>query len=203
MPTIVLDEETHEYFVDGDPTPGPSKILKRFNISNFDSPWYTAEGRDLGIAYHLGCAILNRGRDLEWDTVDSRIKDQLLAYRDLKADMGFDVVLTEKVLYSRRWKFCGKPDLVLRSSDRYLLPDIKRGVAQAQTALQTAAYLILVAEHFNIPEPSIDRYALHNTGNGGPSFKPYESKDDIPVFKGLVNAYHWLTNNGLNKNGGK
>lgn len=215
MPILTLDAD-HKYFLDGKSIPGTNEIIGTF----YDvRPWWATErDRRLGEVLHKCIAYLLEG-DLDWKTVHPLLLPDVEAVAEWQAKNGYKAILIEKKLWSKRW-FAGTIDSFgYFPSGRFVLPDWKRGAAGPGTALQTASYVELVCEYLaehGTPEEcaaldavkrdlypnGVERYALHNIGSGKPAMKPYKDRNDIPIFLGLVSAYHYGKNNSLKFYGG-
>lgn len=137
MPVITLDPD-HRYTVDGRPAPGVNQILTGLGL--IDARWFTPEGRDRGKAVHA-CVHYYLENDLEWDTVDERIKGRVEAAIAFIDDTKFQPVLVEAPVACLTPLFAGTPDLVgiaFETDDTVV--DWKSGALLDIHGLTTAGY---------------------------------------------------------------
>lgn len=176
-PEILLDEATHIYTVDGVPCESTvtGEIQKsglwsppRFS-SEEDKKWYQARGK----AVHKASALIDRG-ELNWDTVDERIKGYLQAYMKFKGESGWVFEHREEPLYHTLYKYCGTPDAW------YPLTDLKCN--DNYNPLQLGGYAeLILANGFRRP-----RTAFHLNLYEDGRYSLNEVKEDL---RGLSNVF--------------
>lgn len=180
-------------------TPGFTQIATALSMLKKNAFW-TEAGRDRGTRIHDACSDINNGVS-DWTRIDPDIFDAVCSYDSWVFDWGFQALLSEKPLYSSIYGYAGKPDmfglLSPEKTNRYAVIDLKSGAASKVTALQLAAYKQLISEATGIPLHLIHRYALQDLGSGRPKMVPFTDDSDLPVWLGLVAAFHWGVNRGL------
>lgn len=194
-----FDERNHAYFHDGEQVPGFTEIATATGFIKENAFW-TDEGRDKGKRLAKSCSQVSL-KTFDWAYVDQDIADEILAYEKWLEETGFVCLLSEAPLYSRLHRYAGTLDLFGKFPDgSHAVIDLKRGAAGKATALQTAAYVQLVCESFpklGLYPFQITRYALRGFSTGRPKMEPYTDRNDLPVWLGLVRAFHWGCNAGI------
>lgn len=178
-----FDEEAHAYTVDGQPVPGVTSILRSCGIG-VNSFW-TVEGREFGKAVHKAIHYHAEG-DLDFDSLDERVKPRMEAYMKFCADMQFEPDLIEQPLYRRGPLYCGQIDQA--QLDRAVI-DFKNGPHAQEHALQLAAYAHLLLNPYRY-----DRWAVHLMDTGKYSLRVFpktELQADYSVFQSALNIYSW------------
>lgn len=196
-PHDVLIDEDHRYWGISHPgrIGGVNEILRAQGHIK-DNPFWTVAGRDRGIRIHQACADVDHDV-FEWSQVDLDVIEPALSYQEWAGRNKYKAVLVEKPLRSIHG-YAGTLDTfgLIQVLDRYAVIDRKSGAASIVTALTTAGYKQLVHEALGIPLHLIDRYALQYVGSGRPRMVPYDDRNDLPVFLGLVAAFNWGINKG-------
>ena len=145
MNKLTLDPEHHIYTFDKRTVPGVTSILQdNFGVKPYWSEWHAQKGRMV----HQAIALLVKG-DLDWKTVDDRIKGRIEAFERFIRETGYKVLESEVSLFSARHQFAGTLDLVLSDNgilDKDILVDIKPPSAEPIVDLQLAAYSLLLDE---------------------------------------------------------
>ena len=119
MPDVKLIQESHQYIIDGKPCQSSvTRELEKAGLSKYwnKDPWYMERGSAIHTATHL--IDLDQ---LDWDTVDERIKGFLEGYLKFKRESGIIFEHREVSLYDPIYQFCGTPDAF------YPLTDVKTG----------------------------------------------------------------------------
>ncbi|HEY9874608.1 MAG TPA: PD-(D/E)XK nuclease family protein [Candidatus Obscuribacterales bacterium] len=194
-PELIFKPGIHQYYQGGREIPGVTKILNHFGIVDlsFVHEDILRTCRDRGTNVHLLYALYDQGDLGEYDPAWN---PWLNAWKKFLNDFKPEIIAVEIPLSSRLWNLAGTIDRIIRTKEGGVI-DIKTGVPQKATALQTAAYKILVEENF--PNIKIKfRWTLKVEPD---NYRIIEHKDrtDEHVFKGLVQAYNWKLNKGLIK----
>lgn len=143
-----LDTEAHIYRRGNRIIPGVTETLQiNFGKRIYWNEWYANRGK----AVHLAIYYLVRD-ELNWDTVDERIKPRVEAFQKFLRETGFSVLSSEIQLFSKRYNFAGTIDLILgKHGDpkELILCDIKSSI-EPIVELQLGAYSILYAENLKL-----------------------------------------------------
>ncbi len=146
---IDFDEATHTYTRDGEKVPGVTEILGDLSVIKRMDPGWLAAARERGQMVHKAIEFYNLN-DLDESSVDPSIKGYLSAWQRFVSDYQFKPLLVEKVVYSERWGYAGKFDLIgswkLNRHRRLCLPDVKSGLKDPSHGPQTAAYVQAAVE---------------------------------------------------------
>lgn len=198
MPELIFQEEGHIYRLDGEILPSVTTVLKEAGLYNFTFGGGVYH-RDLGQYVHAAAEYLDSG-DLDEETLDDTIKPYMEAYKKFKAEAGFRIRLNEQRLYHKTYLYAGAIDREGDICGAPALLDIKTGGEQAVTAVQLAAYRLLLDNN----EHKCSRaYALHLRDNGTYTLK--EAKDYMKnrgIFLAALSLYKWKMQNNLLVNGG-
>ena len=153
--SVVLDEESHTYFVDGVIYSGVTDTINRLNLDgyanseNLDYSSAIERAGKRGGAVHKATELIDAGR-LDRETTDVRV----LAYSD-----GYEEMLTkhkvrwdytECKVYSRRYRKAGKFDRLGLFDDVMSIVDVKTCPKKKCHAIQGAAYVELAEEYYKI-----------------------------------------------------
>ena len=197
MKKIKFVEKSHKYFVDDIDTVCVSRILAAGGFSDFSKVRQNIleASQFKGTAIHKTTELFDKNTLEESKLAQGNIS-YLAGWKKFlkKYDLSFQPDEIEIPLYSEFWGFCGTPDR-FRIKDRDIF-DIKTGGMYPATALQMAAYQILVEENYGIKIKR--RIGIQLTPNG---YNPieYKSPKDRSVFLGAVGSYYWKSKNGLIK----
>ncbi len=184
---LTLDEEKHEYFLDG------AKVL--YSVTGVieeaglvDSEYFTEESRQRGAAVHLATQYLDEGR-LNWLSVDSRIRPYVEGYQAFKEETGFVPTSIEQKIHDEIWGYAGKYDKTgeVPTPLQLWLVEIKTGQYADWWGLQLAAYEAkLSRRHLRVAVQLMPngRYKLHRFNDHG----------DIKVFRSFITANNWKRN---------
>jgi len=196
-----FDPTTHQYFIDGQPVLSVTQVLQLEGCYK-NSEWFTEEGRILGSRIHKVCERYDRG-GLDESTVDPEMEGYLASWKKYRKETGFLPFLIEESIFSIHRRLAGTPDRagVDRSGEIWII-DLKRGAKQEASALQTAAYNILIFDSDHAQKVAekgrIRRAAVHLDEEGGyPKVYEHTERTDIPVFSSFLMGVQWKKSKGL------
>ena len=98
-------------------------------------------------------------------------------------------------MVSEVYRFAGTLDKLALLKDVPIVLDLKTGVIQPWTAIQVAAYHILVNE------PQRKRYAVQLNNDGSYRLQEFKDRSDRGVFLAALSTYTWKQKNGGKNNG--
>lgn len=137
MPELILDGG-HRYWRDARRVPGVTEVLD--GIGLIDTRWFTQFSRDRGSAVHQAVHF-HLEKDLDWRTVDERIKGYVEAAISFLDDSTFQTVAVEQRVYCPSpTPFAGTLDVVGVMSGKDVVADWKSGASSDVHGLQLAAY---------------------------------------------------------------
>jgi len=187
-PEILLNEELHEYKVDGQVRVSVTQVLKDLGFINFDNvPADRLEtARQRGKAVHACCHFLEEG-DLNWSTVAPNIWPYVEAYALMKEETGWIASQRERVLFCPLLNYAGQLDgfgSMAKLGIEEVLPDYKSGVPQRAARYQTAGYAVAIGKHY------VPRCSIHLKPTGKYKIHWYRDYDDINDWKSIVRTFH-------------
>jgi hypothetical protein len=189
---ISFDEERHEYRIDGYLVPSVTTIIRPLQ-SMGGSDAAREYKRQIGKALDTAITLWER-QDLDMDSVDLAVLPFFRAWIAFKQDTGFRVLLNQPIVYSRKLRFAGTPDLlgtrVFDSESPDELLDTKCVWAMdPATAIQTAGYSIAAAESLGIKVKK--RAGVQLLRDGTYKLYSYNEQNDEYVFRSLLNIHAW------------
>ena len=200
--SLVLEQETHIYRLDGVATPSVTQVLKAMGLTQWYPPNPTYRQR--GDAIHKASALMVQGRlALEADgtvslKTDARIRGYVESFRKWAARTGFKPSLIEQGVFSRTWRVAGSLDYFGPVDGKYTIVDLKSGEpGKPAAALQTAGYAVLLKECLGLQTQH--RIALRLDPDGGDP-EPFEytnMAEDVRHFLSAVSVYHLRAQYGL------
>lgn len=195
---LQFDAEAHAYTVDGEAYPSVTEILRDISAREyrFVDAAVMAEAAWLGQAVHK-LIELDIAGTLDVDSLDDRLLGYLAKWHAFRACSGFEPILSEEQIFSRRYRFAGTLDLFGVLNGHLALIDAKRCARVPRTTgPQTAGYEIALREFradlFKTTQP-VRRYALHLTPGTRPgwSLVPFTDPNDSRVFLSALTLNTW------------
>lgn len=205
--TDIICDENHHYWLDGvQEVPGVTQILQAQGISDFSFvPEKILEvNANFGTAAHRTCAYWDKG------TLDMKSLQENEKTRALIPYLGqwqkflkdYEVELypgwIEKVSYCQKWRFGFTPDRIGKIKGKVILIDIKTGVPNRATEIQTAAYKLGIEEETGdkINERWViylgpEKYKIDNLDKDRSAYNRHKS-----VFLSCLNVYNYKKNGG-------
>lgn len=199
---LTFNADTHIYLWDEQPVPSVTQVLGEW----IEAPYYYInvftgaiapieafeQGRDHGTAIHKGCALILKGRDLDWDFLDKGLIPQLEQFKKWVEDWKPTLHLIEEPLYSTKHGYAGTSDIIATIRDKVSVIDIKSG-AVGLVGPQVAAYEQLYRENRKY-RATIKRYILHLPKGRPYQFLPLTDKADWDFFRSRLFQYQYLIN---------
>lgn len=194
---IQFIEDTHTYLLDGAEVPGVTTILKPIG-GDFDRiPREVLEyKRSLGKAVHKAIELYEQ-QDLDLDTLDQEALPFFEAWLKFKQETGFRALLTEKIVWSAKYRYAGTLDVLGTRSDGANADELLDAkcvwAMSAATGPQTAGYALALKESHAIAVKK--RGGLQLLRDGTYRFHPYTHPMDEQVFKAClsINAFLRIT----------
>jgi hypothetical protein len=176
--------------------PRVTEVLREVGITDFsrvpDSIMIPAQ--EFGTAFHMARHLLDKGT-LDEKSLSEGLIPFLDGYKKFKKDFGFAAKVdeSERSLVSKKYGFCGTPDVWPIIQGKRTLIDTKTssGMYEA-TAIQTAAYQILLEED----GIKIDRrWGLQLKEDGTYAIEKYDKSSDRTVFLSALTVVNWKREN--------
>lgn len=204
---IHLERKRHEYTLNAVAVPGVTKILraamKFAGAKAADIAAATERGTDTHLAVHLDARGI-----LDPETISTTVSPYFDAWRRFVRESQFKPALSEYLVGSVRYGFCGELDLVGRlphTPPRAVdLIDVKTCAGMPITVgPQTAAYAQGLQETMraaNIAGAPLDirRHCLHLRRDRTYRLVAQNNANDWPVFSSALIMWRWCNEHGLN-----
>lgn len=144
MKQFTFDAETHTYKLDGVKLPSVTQIIKEVFG---EREWWSDYFAGRGTALHLAVHYLDQGV-LDDDSIDDAIRGRLEGYKLFKNETDYMVLRSEVPLFSKKYRYAGTLDLVLREKIRpiNILADIKSSF-DPTVFIQLGGYSLLAREY--------------------------------------------------------
>jgi hypothetical protein len=205
---VVFDEATHTYTADGWKVPSVTEILGDLSAIKRMDPAWLAAARDRGQLVHKVIELHNQ-EDLDESTVDPSVAGYLTAWKRFCSDYKFKVLLSERVVWSDRWGFAGKFDVLGTwvpnrhgaKHWRFCLPEVKSGAKDPSHGPQTAAYVQAAVEMEILDElrrkDLPQRCAVYLKPDGYYNVDRFSFPQDWPIFLAALTCYRFKEKHGL------
>ncbi len=195
MPTLLRDDDSHTYTLDGVVIPSVTQILAPFKSFDGIPEAILNHKREVGTAVHYACELDVLGT-LDEATVHEEVAGYLAGFRLWRAQGGFEIVETESYVHHPRLRYAGQLDLIgLRTAqrDRWLI-DIKTAATHSDLwRLQTAGYLACRAD-----AGALKRAVLQLMPTGKYRWHPYDRPEhaaDAHAWVAAASLHHWMKAN--------
>lgn len=173
---LTFDPVAHRYEWDGKATQSVTQVI----AAALGDPF---AGRDVeharqrGSAVHKACELDAVGC-LDESTVAPEIRAYVDAWREFRRSFRPKIIASEMPLYTGLYDYAGTPDFVFchtHRNDLWGVVDIKSGLLGMRARLQTAGYMHLVGEHFNLRPMACKRFALQLRPSGTFQFVEHDN----------------------------
>ena len=172
--------------------PHVTEILKAEGFVNYSSvnEDILSTAQHFGIAVHKMCELYDL-ETLDIKTLSGALFPYLEGWKKAKEDLKLQTIkqYVEMPIWSKRWKFRGRLDRIMRRGKKLVLVDIKATTQiMPATALQTAFYQIGFEEMTKekIKERWIIRLKLNDY-----ELKPCNDIYDSDVCIGIIQSFYW------------
>lgn len=204
MSQLILNEEKHEYTLDGIVIPGVTQILEAEGLSDFSAvPVVQLQAaQQFGTAVHKACELWDK-INLDMKTLDKALMPYLEAWDKFKKDFNVNLLLDwiERHEYSRLYNYGFTPDRVAKIGHRYTVIDIKSSATiKPADKIQIAGYQVGAEE---ILGERVDRWIIQLLDTGEYKRVICDKKTDRSIFISALNLYKWKQKNMGGKNGNK
>jgi hypothetical protein len=186
---IEFKPETHEYFIDGFRYPSVTEILQIANNFSAVNKELLVRSQHFGTAVHKACELWDE-KKLNEEILSPPIIPYLDAWKKFIEETGFTILASEYRIASM-YGYAGTLDRYGILDGKHVIIDIKTGIPQRTTALQTAAYAQAIGEGGG----QIDgRYSIQLKPLRY-SLQAYTNDRDFFSFKSFLDVYKWRENN--------
>ena len=201
---LTFDEAHHHYWLDGERLPGVTEVLSDLSMTKRLDPGWLAAARERGKLVHKAIELYNQD-DLAEDSVDKSIVGYLTAWKRFCHDYKFKPLMTERIVYSERWRFAGTLDVIgswqVNKHPRLVLADAKSGLEDPAHGPQTAAYvhaavemeILEAASRKDLPQ----RCAVRVQADGYYKLDRFSHPSDWSVFFAALECWKFKQKHGL------
>jgi hypothetical protein len=112
---------------------------------------------------------------------------------DIAGENKIQPLVIEEAIFSKKFRYAGKPDIICRVNGKVAVIDIKTGDYIATAHWQTAAYLKMYNEYADIPGiEATERYLLLMPEGGAACLRKVESnvEKDFADFLSMLRVYN-------------
>jgi len=182
-----------------------AKTAARAALAN---PWMS-EKEAAGVIYRTKEEAGTRGKDVHRlvdEFIDGRLKKvrreiagYIKAYQKFKKDIPHRVIVSEKIVYSKKYGYAGTLDRILKfASGELVLVDIKTGkYVYEEAGIQLSAYFNGLVEMYPTKKRPEKQMVLQLKPDG--TYSLVEKNVPLSVFLSLKNVWNWqqtLSGNG-------
>ena len=184
---ITFDPDTHQYFIDGLEALSVTTVFERIGLDDFSKvdPGVLKRATEFGHAVHRMIYLYNQGR-LEKSTLSPDLLPYLEGWERLLKEHDVVILDSEKIVYSRRWWYCGTLDIDCLFDGDHALIDLKSGQVRKTVPMQTASYQNAHNEMF--PSNKITRRYCVQLVEKGYRLIPHTDATDLKDFLVLLQA---------------
>lgn len=186
MSMFRFNPDDHTYWLGNRRLPSVTEVVSRVAPHRDVDDWYLHRGT----AVHTAIQLELKG-ELDWSTVDERIKGRVEASMAFLRDAKIELTLVEAPLFSRSYQFAGTVDAY--SVCRTII-DWKGSLAP-QVVPQLGGYALLLEEDTRAPSTAV-AVETHDDGTykcqwlTAADFRRAKS-----TFLGLLTTFNWLEDN--------
>jgi hypothetical protein len=186
---ITFEPEEHLYWYGMERIPSVSEILRPLTeryiaqIPEVQLNWK----RDLGLAVHKACELLDKGQ-LDESSLDDRIVPYLEAYKTFTVDHRPEWSAIETIVFEPEERYCGTLDRAGEMGGKGVIVDLKTSnKIQPSAAVQLWAYALAYEE---LLAPSL--YVLQLKKDGKYALKEFTDYDLYSAtWDALLSIYRW------------
>jgi len=163
-----------------------------------DRTWFSEEGATRGTYVHQACHYYDMG-ELDEESLDPILAPYVEGWKKFRADTGVTILKCEERIDNERLGVTGKPDRIMAwPGVGFDVIDIKSGSPSDWTAIQLAAYkLLLIEDTKNDDWPRVlKRFAVNLPGDGTYKVKEYKDRGDEGIFLAALAIHNWRKNHG-------
>lgn len=152
-------------------------ILKAVGL--IDLEWADQEAMDRGTAVHSATAILDRGEEIDPNSIDPRVAPYLPGWERFKAELRPEILAIEERVEHPIYKYTGTLDRLVKIADREGIIDIKTGPPASFHQVQLCGYALC----FTRP---LARWGVYLTAEGTYKLIEYKDRTDYEVFRAAL-----------------
>jgi len=163
-----------------------------------DRTWFSDEGATRGRYVHQACHYYDMG-ELDEDSLDPVLIPYVEGWKKFTADTQVTILRAEERIVNERLGITGTPDRVVEwPGVGYAVIDIKSGSLSDWTAIQLAAYKLLLTDAVKDDDwPRVlKRFAVNLPGDGTYKVKEYKDRADEGIFLAALSIHNWKKNHG-------
>lgn len=209
MINIGFDSFNHKYTINGQEALGVTSTINSIPPEMLYNSHFIRKGQIGTIVHTLAHELKTFGKVKSKKLLTNDTAPYFEGYQKFFKEAGFRVLLSEVMVGSLVWGYCGTvDDISLTPKDRVAVMDIKTsGIVSPTTALQTAGYALAADEMVSkgveplftalAGKKVFERYSIWLTGDGDYKLIQYRDKGDIRVFLSALTFRQWKIRNGM------
>jgi hypothetical protein len=182
---IIFNESNHTYEVNGRQYPSVTTVLKNVGLTpdlSMTDPKILERKRIIGTEVHK---VIELDLQDDLDGYDPILEPYIIAWKQFRADLAIKLIETELPIFSARYGYCGKLDLLADFSGGKGLFDFKTSsvIDTKGVPLQLAAYDWAYREWSgDIKSKPYKRYAVQLKDDGKYKLCPFIGENDLNLF---------------------
>lgn len=189
--TMVFDEVTHTYVLDGKFLPSVTQILSIADLYSRVDKNLMARASKFGNAVHRATELHDAGT-LDMATMNVALAPYLDGWKRFLTETGFTGLKSETVVYSANHGYAGRFDRLGVMTGKLTLLDIKTTTTVPKTTkLQLAAYANAYEE---MHDNKIEQRISVQLKPCAYSIRPYNDPLDFLIFRNFITVYQWRNN---------
>jgi len=202
---LTFSEDPHAYHWNGKKIPGVTDIIGQWQeISVYGIKYFASvfdglvlseetfrQARDFGNAVHKIALFSLNDNELDMESLHPSLHKPLVQLNKWRDEWKPVILEVERPMYSAKYGYAGKPDIVCLIRKRLCVVDIKTGM-YGMAGPQIAAYEQLYRE-YRKTWARIDRYVLHlPKDEGAYRFVQMKRQNDMDFFLSRYYQYKFL-----------
>lgn len=140
---ITFNEDDHTYWRGMERVPSVSEILRPLTESYFSNipEAILNRKRDVGIAVHRACELIDLGHEIDPDTLDADVNGYVEGYRKFLVDMKPTWTAIEQIVFDEKNWYAGRLDRIGQFGTGSVVIDIKTSASLGPSVpVQLTAY---------------------------------------------------------------
>ena len=176
-PWLVCDRRLHGYFINGDPVPSVTGVIRDARLSDYHG--MTQDGRrdtrEFGTIFHALCHEADTGLKVLSPALEAvytenpwALDDRLAKYIEWERESGVEILASELPVGNEAFLYGGTLDKVVKLEGQYGIIDIKSGPERPWDLVQVAGYGLCVPGAPNrwvLSVPARGKAKLHKSEN--------------------------------------
>lgn len=196
QPELVLDEETHIYYLNGVPVPNVTSIIEPLN-NYVGIPKEVLDAKaKIGKYVHMATELYDQD-NLDMNSVHENLHGYVQAWIKFRNESGFEIETMEQIVYHPVYGYTGTNDRVGKLNRVRSMLDIKTtAVLSPSVGCQTAAYAEAENQYRADGNKIIKRFGIQLRPDSSYRIQEYKDRSDFSVFLSCLQLLNWRKKHG-------